>query len=70
MRARSAGVDRGWFGSQAFAFASAFNVNIGAWNTAAVSNMHSVSAVPDGRSMRHVYVYMYACVRTCHMYPQ
>jgi hypothetical protein len=30
------------FGSQAFYSASAFNANIGAWNTAAVSNMQSV----------------------------
>jgi hypothetical protein len=66
----SIGVDRVWFGSQAFGSATTFNANIGAWNTAAVSNMHSVSAVLDGRSMRHVYVHMYACVRTSHMYPQ
>jgi surface protein len=32
-------------GSQAFYYASAFNVNIGAWNTASVSNMATVRAV-------------------------
>jgi surface protein len=42
MRARSVGVDRGWLGSQAFKSASAFNANIGAWNTASVSNMFAV----------------------------
>jgi surface protein len=46
MRARSVGVDRGWLGSQAFGFqgASAFNADIGAWNTARVSNMLGVCA--------------------------
>jgi surface protein len=34
------------FGAQAFYYASAFNANIGAWNTASVSNMASVSAAP------------------------
>jgi hypothetical protein len=37
-------VVRVWFGSQALKSASAFNTNIGAWNTAAVSNMESVCA--------------------------
>jgi surface protein len=32
-------------GPQAFESASAFNANIGAWNTAAVTSMNSVSAV-------------------------
>ncbi len=35
-RALSVGVDGVWFGSQAFFGASAFNANIGAWNTARV----------------------------------
>ena len=34
-------------GSQAFNGASAFNANIGAWNTAAVTCMTRVSAVSD-----------------------
>ncbi len=33
-------------GAQAFFGASAFNANIGAWNTALVSNMHEVCAAP------------------------
>ncbi len=33
-----------WFGSQAFGVASAFNSNIGAWNTARVSDMSNVCA--------------------------
>ncbi len=34
------------FGAQAFQSASAFNANIGAWNTASVSNMRQVCAAP------------------------
>jgi hypothetical protein len=49
MRAPSAGVDRGWFGTQAFASASAFNANLGAWNTAAVLNMAYVCAALSAR---------------------
>ena len=37
-----------WFGSQAFNFASGYNENIGAWNTASVSNMVNVSAISAG----------------------
>jgi hypothetical protein len=44
VRALSVGEDRLRFGLQAFAVASAFNANIGAWNTASVSNMVSVRA--------------------------
>jgi surface protein len=33
-------------GAQAFGSASAFNANIGAWNTASVSNMASVGTAP------------------------
>jgi hypothetical protein len=36
-----------WFGLQAFGYTSAFNANIGAWNTASVSNMVNVSAGRD-----------------------
>ena len=63
-------------GPQAFESALAFNANIGAWNTAAVTNLSHVCAVLDARSLRHcrVHIYMYmdifALVRTCHMYPQ
>jgi hypothetical protein len=39
MRAPSVIVDRGWLGSQAFDLASAFNANIGAWNTARVTTL-------------------------------
>ncbi len=49
MRARSVGMDRGWLGSQAFYVASAFNADIGAWNTAAVSNMLGVCAALSAR---------------------
>ena len=44
MRARSVGVDRGSLGSQAFYQASAFNADIGAWNTARVTSLSYVSA--------------------------
>ena len=44
-----AGVDRGWLGAQAFWSASAFNANIGAWNTASVSNMAQVCAAFSAR---------------------
>jgi hypothetical protein len=53
MRAPSVGVDRVWLASQAFGTdygtASAFNANIGAWNTASVSNMQSVCAAFSAR---------------------
>jgi hypothetical protein len=44
VQALSVGVDHLWLVSQAFRLASAFNANIGAWNTAAVSNMSAVCA--------------------------
>ena len=44
MRACAVGVDRGWLGSQAFKSASAFNANIGAWNTARVTSLAEVCA--------------------------
>ena len=49
-----AGVDRGWLGAQAFFAASAFNANIGAWNTAAVTTLSSVCAAfgPGGAPPR------------------
>ncbi len=37
---------RGGFGAQAFQGASAFNANIGAWNTAAVTTLENVCAAP------------------------
>ncbi len=51
-----------WVGSQAFYEASAFNANIGAWNSAAMTDLSSVCAVSDARSIyphTHVYTYMY-----------
>ncbi len=51
VRARSVGVDRVRFVSQAFYFAKAFNVNIGAWNvlrvTAYSSNAFESSGLAD-----------------------
>ena len=49
-----AGVDRGWLGAQAFSSASAFNANIGAWNTAAVTTLSGVCAAfgPGGAPPR------------------
>ncbi len=44
VRALTVGVDRVWLDPQAFAVASAFNANIGAWNTASVTNMFQVRA--------------------------
>ena len=48
------GVDRGWLGAQAFRSASAFNADIGAWNTASVSNLIAVCAAfgPGGAPPR------------------
>jgi hypothetical protein len=34
------------FGAQAFTLASAFNANIGAWNTASMSSLYFVGAAP------------------------
>ncbi len=48
MRAPSVGVDCGWLGSQAFYAASAFNTNIGAWNTARVTTLYAVCAASPG----------------------
>ncbi len=53
VRAPSGGVDRGWLGSQAFMNALAFDANIGAWNTASVSNMADVCAAVSARAARH-----------------
>jgi hypothetical protein len=53
VRARSVGVDCGWLGSQAFYSASAFNANIGAWNTAAVIDLSEVCAAFSARAARH-----------------
>ncbi len=61
----SVGVDRGWLGSQAFGSASAFNANIGAWNTAAVTTLYQVCAAFSAAAARHrrrdalgIYIYM------------
>jgi surface protein len=53
MRALSVGVDHGWLGSQAFQGASAFNANIGAWNTASVTTLFAVCAALSARAARH-----------------
>ncbi len=53
MRARSVGVDRGWLGSQAFQSASAFNADIGAWNTASVTELSAVCGAFPARAARH-----------------
>jgi hypothetical protein len=41
------------FGAQAFTWASAFNANIGAWNTASVTTLSSVCAAFPARAARH-----------------
>ncbi len=46
------GVDRVWLGSQAFRSASAFNANIGAWNTARVTALSYVCAAFPARAAR------------------
>ena len=45
----SVGVDRVRFGSQAFSSAAAFNANIGAWNTASVTDLTGVCAAFSAR---------------------
>ncbi len=68
MRARSVGVDRVRFGSQAFQSVSGFNADIGAWNTASVTTLYYVfAAVPARRqththTQTHRHVYMYICI--------
>ncbi len=52
MRAPSVGVDRVRLGAQAFQNASAFNANIGAWNTAAVTSLANVCAAFSARAAR------------------
>jgi surface protein len=54
MRALPVGVDRVRLDPQAFNVASAFNANIGAWNTASVTNMYQVRAAfsAGGGTMR------------------
>jgi hypothetical protein len=53
VRALSVGVDCVWLGSQAFQSASAFNANIGAWNTARVTSLFYVCAAFPARAARH-----------------
>ena len=48
-----AGVDRGWLGAQAFYSAAAFKANIGAWNTARVTDLFNVCAALPARAARH-----------------
>ena len=67
-------VDRGWLGAQAFQAASAFNANIGAWNTARVTTLQWVCAFSAGGTPRggssvdyevsylsQVYPYLHTC---------
>ena len=44
VRARSAGVDRVRFGSQAFSGTTRFSANIGAWNTVSLTTLYYVCA--------------------------
>jgi hypothetical protein len=53
MRAPCVGIDRAWLGSQAFMEASAFIANIGAWNTARVTDLSWVCAASPARAARH-----------------
>jgi hypothetical protein len=52
VRALSVGVDGVRFGSQVFSGASAFNADIGAWNTARITTLDSVCAA-FGPAARH-----------------
>jgi hypothetical protein len=52
---------RVWLGSQAFKFASAFNANIGSWNTASMKTIDSVCALGHRMRVRRV-CFMLACV--------
>jgi hypothetical protein len=45
------------FGAQAFSSASAFNANIGAWNTAAVTTLSFVCAAPGPGGAQYVHTY-------------
>jgi hypothetical protein len=45
-------LDRGWLGMQAFWSASAFNADIGAWNTAAVTTLNEVCGAFSARAAR------------------
>ncbi len=53
VQARSVAVDRGWLGAQAFQYASAFNADIGAWNTASITLLANVCAAFPARAARH-----------------
>ncbi len=78
MRARSVGVDRGWLGPQALRSASAFNTNIGAWNTASVSNLYQVCAAfsarrraiaeTPARPVSDICIYIYIYIMYIHIY--
>ncbi len=50
-----------WLGSQVFWAASAFNANIGAWNTASMANMAYVCALCHRQRVRSV-CFVLACV--------
>ncbi len=53
MRAPSAGIDRVWLGLQVLNGASAFNANIGAWDTASVTELSGVCAAFSARAAHH-----------------
>ncbi len=51
-------------GSQAFNNANAFNVNIGAWNTASIKDMSSVCALRPSTYIHRYHMFMYAHAHT------
>ncbi len=57
MRAPSVGVDRGWFGPQAFSSASPFNQNLAAWNVVRVAYLDNAfsSTALSGCNQKKLY---------------
>jgi hypothetical protein len=59
-------VDLRLVGSQAFQSALAFNANIGAWNTASVTDVSIVCAASGPAHIcMYMYIYVYVCVCVC-----
>ncbi len=54
VRALSVSEDRLWLGSQAFAWTTSFNADIGAWNTALIAKMEGVCPLCQRLSVRRV----------------
>ena len=52
-------------GAQAFGWKTAFNADIGSWNTARVVDMFSVCALWTSRARAFVFACVYACVCMC-----